>query len=88
MSIPSLLARRDSLSRALLAVCLALATLVRWSLSLIRPDVFFTPYLPAVFFATGVGGPEIGILAALVGGALGLSVSFSAGPPDFTPGGL
>jgi hypothetical protein len=32
--------------------CLALATAARWGLALIRPDVFFTPYLPAVFFAT------------------------------------
>src|ERR1700753_976110 len=63
-------------------LCLALATLARWSLSLIRPDVFFTPYLPAVFFVTAVGGPRLGILTALTGGALGLSLSFGAGPPD------
>src|ERR1700761_2683649 len=55
--------------------CIALSTVARWSLSLIRPDVFFTPYIPAVFFATAVGGAQIGVLTALVGGALGLSLS-------------
>ena len=40
--------------------CLALATLARWGLAEIRPDVFFTPYLPAVFFATAVGGARMG----------------------------
>src|SRR6202012_213312 len=65
------------------ALCLALATLARWSLSLIRPDVFFTPYIPAVFFATAVGGAQIGLLTALAGGALGLSLSFGSGPADF-----
>ena len=33
-----------------------MATLARWGLALLRPDVFFTPYFPAVFFATAVGG--------------------------------
>jgi two-component sensor histidine kinase len=65
------------------AVCLALATLARWSLSLIRPDIFFTPYIPAVFFATAVGGARIGVLTALAGGALGLTVHFGGGPADF-----
>jgi two-component sensor histidine kinase len=57
--------------------CIALATLARWCLSLIRPDVFFTPYYPAVFFATAFGGFRIGILTALAGGALGVTVNFS-----------
>src|SRR4051812_12568514 len=66
------------------ACCLALATAARWSLSMIRPDVFFTPYFPAVFFATAFGGYRIGIPTALLGGALGLSVHFSqATPVDF-----
>ncbi|MBV9456648.1 MAG: sensor histidine kinase [Bradyrhizobium sp.] len=64
-------------------LCLALATLARWSLSLIRPDVFFTPYIPAVFFATAVGGAQVGALTALAGGALGLSLNFGSGPADF-----
>ncbi len=65
------------------ALCLVLATLARWSLSLIRPDVFFTPYIPAVFLATAIGGARIGVLTALVGGALGLSIDFGSGPADF-----
>ncbi len=58
------------------AFCLALATLARWCLSLIRPDVFFTPYFPAVFFAAAFGGLRIGIATALIGGALGVSPQF------------
>jgi two-component sensor histidine kinase len=54
-----------------------LATVVRWCLSLIRPDVFFTPYFPAVFFATAFGGFRIGTLTALAGGALGVTINFS-----------
>lgn len=58
------------------ALCLVLATLARWGVSLIRPDIFFTPYIPAVFFATAVGGLRIGVLAAIAGGALGVMVDF------------
>jgi two-component sensor histidine kinase len=58
------------------ALCLSFSTLARWALALIRPDVFFSPYIPAVFFATAVGGLRIGILAALAGGALGVTVNF------------
>ena len=50
---------------------------------MIRPDVFFTPYFPAVFFATAFGGPRIGAATAMLGGALGLTVSFSEAQPDF-----
>jgi two-component sensor histidine kinase len=63
-------------------VCLGLATLARWGLSLIRPDVFFTPYIPAVFFATAVGGLRMGIVTALAGGALGVTVNFSTESAD------
>jgi two-component sensor histidine kinase len=58
------------------ASCIALSTVTRWGLSLIRPDVFFTPYIPAVFFATAFGGVRVGIATALVGGTLGVAVSF------------
>jgi two-component sensor histidine kinase len=58
------------------AACVALATATRWLLSLIRPDVFFTPYIPAVFFATAFGGTRIGIVTALASGALGVAVNF------------
>lgn len=63
--------------------CLALATLARWCLSLIRPDVFFTPYFPAVFFATAFGGFRIGIATALTGGLLGVVLNFSDTSTDF-----
>ena len=52
-------------------------------LSLIRPDVFFTPYFPAVFFATAFGGLRIGIATALAGGALGVMLNFSDASTDF-----
>jgi two-component sensor histidine kinase len=57
--------------------CIVLATVARWCLSLIRPDVFFTPYFPAVFFATAFGGFRIGTLTAFAGGALGVTINFS-----------
>src|SRR6476620_5025788 len=65
------------------ACCLALATAARWGLSLIRPDVFFIPYFPAVFFAAAFGGYRIGIATAIMGGALGVTVNFGDAPADF-----
>src|SRR5260370_19713611 len=62
--------------------CLALATAARWGLSLIRPDVFFIPYFPAVFFATAFGGYRLGIATAILGGALGVTVNFGEAPTD------
>ena len=59
------------------ACCLALATAARWGLALLRPDVFFTPYFPAVFFATAFGGFRIGIATALAGGLLGIAINFN-----------
>jgi two-component sensor histidine kinase len=64
------------------AACLALATAARWSLALIRPDVFFTPYIPAVVFATAFGGLRIGIVTTLAGGALGTALNFSDASAD------
>src|ERR1700690_3868467 len=69
-------------SVAFAAACIALATAARWSLSLIRPDIFFTPYIPAVFFATAVGGLRVGIVAAIAGGALGITVNFGTMTAD------
>jgi two-component sensor histidine kinase len=63
--------------------CLALSTAARWCLSLIRPDVFFTPYIPAVVFATAFGGYRVGMVTALAGGTLGVSVNFSDASADF-----
>ena len=57
-------------------LCLAGSTAARWALAQIRPDVFFTPYFPAVVLATMFGGYRIGILTAIVAGALGVSVNF------------
>src|SRR3979411_2707866 len=64
------------------ASSVALATAARWCLSLIRPDVFFTPYIPAVFFATAFGGYRIGVVTALAGGALGVSLNFNDASAD------
>src|ERR1700710_1836869 len=62
--------------------CLALATAARWGLAQLRPDVFFTPYFPAVFFATAVGGSRIGIGSAITSGALGVIINFSGAAAD------
>jgi two-component sensor histidine kinase len=63
-------------------LCLALSTAARWSMSLIRPDIFFTPYFPAVFFATAVAGWRWGAVAAIASGALGVAVTFGSGHTD------
>jgi two-component sensor histidine kinase len=64
-------------------LCLTSSTAARWCLSLIRPDVFFTPYIPAVFFATAFGGVRVGIATAVLGGTLGATVNFSDARADF-----
>ena len=63
--------------------CLAVSTAARWCLSMIRPDVYFTPYFPAVFFATAFGGYRIGIATAILGGVFGISLNFGDAPTDF-----
>ena len=63
--------------------CLAASTAARWCLSLLRPDVFFTPYFPAVFFATAFGGYRIGIATAILGGVSGFVLNFGDAPTDF-----
>jgi two-component sensor histidine kinase len=77
ISQPSLL-----FSAGFAAFCLALATLARWGLAQMRPDVFFTPYFPAVFFATAVGGSRIGIATAIAAGALGIAFNFGGEVAD------
>jgi len=62
--------------------CLALSTIARWGIAQIRPDVFFTPYFPAVFLAAAVGGARLGIATAIAGGALGVAVNFGSGVAD------
>src|ERR1700759_1742575 len=55
ISRPSLL-----FSAGFSVACIAVSTAARWFLSTLRPDVYFTPYFPAVFFATAIGGYRIG----------------------------
>ena len=69
-------------STAFAAGCLALATIARWGVAQIRPDVFFTPYFPAVFLAAAVGGARIGIATAIAGGLLGVTLNFSSAMTD------
>src|SRR4051812_28302927 len=64
------------------ALCLALATAARWALALIRPELAFTLYFPAVLFATAFAGFRIGLVAALAGALLGTFVSFGDPPSD------
>jgi two-component sensor histidine kinase len=62
--------------------CLAVSTAARWCLSMIRPDVYFTPYFPAVFFATAFGGYRIGLPTAILSGVLGVALNFGDAPTD------
>lgn len=77
ISQPSLL-----LSVGFAAFCLALATAARWGLSLIRPELAFAPYFPAVLFATAFGGFRVGVATVAVGGLLGAVVAFDDTPAD------
>src|SRR5580700_10018478 len=70
------------LSIGFAASCIAVSTTARWGLSLIRPDVYFTPYFPAVFFATAFGGYQIGIATAILGGLSGVILNFGDAPTD------
>src|SRR6202046_2098753 len=65
--------------------CLAVSTAARWLLAIIRPDVYFTPYFPAVFFATALGGYRTGLATAVVGGGLGIALNFGDVPSNFYP---
>ncbi|MGJ4926398.1 sensor histidine kinase [Bradyrhizobium sp. HKCCYLS2038] len=64
------------------AACLLIATGVRLGMAQLRPDVFFTPYIPAVFFATAMGGSAAGLVTAILGAGLGLALDFGGGPVD------
>jgi two-component sensor histidine kinase len=64
------------------AFCLAVATAARWGLALIRPELAFAPYFPAVLFATAFGGLRIGVVTAAVGGLLGAAVAFGETPAE------
>ena len=69
-------------STAFVAGCLLVSTIARWGIAQIRPDVFFTPYFPAVFLAAAVGGARIGIATAVAGGVLGVTVNFGSASAD------
>ena len=77
ISQPSLL-----FSTLFAAGCLVLSTIARWGVAQIRPDVFFTPYFPAVFLAAAIGGARFGIATAIAGGLLGVTVNFSSTTAD------
>lgn len=77
ISQPSLL-----FSTVFAAGCLVLSTMARWGIAQIRPDVFFTPYFPAVFLAAAIGGFRVGIATAVAGGVLGVAVNFSSATAD------
>src|ERR1700710_1985291 len=79
ISQPSLL-----LGAGFAASCLVLATAARWGLSLIRPELAFAPYFPAVLFATAFGGFRIGLATLTAGGLLGIVMAFGEQPPDST----
>ena len=64
------------------ASCLAASTLARWGVAQIRPDVFFTPYFPAVFLAAAIGGARVGTATAIAGGLLGVALNFSSATAD------
>src|SRR4051794_36143760 len=66
------------------AFCLALATAARWALALIRPELAFAPYFPAVLFATAFGGFRIGLATLTAGGLLGIVMAFGEQPPEST----
>ena len=70
------------LSIAFATFCLILATVVRWAFAQMWPDIFFVPYFPAVLFAAAFGGLRIGVITALVGGALGALVDSGAASFD------
>ena len=73
ISQPSLL-----FSTLFAAGCLVLSTIARWGVAQIRPDVFFTPYFPAVFLAAAIGGARFGIATAIAGGVLGVTINFGS----------
>src|SRR3954453_20646179 len=64
------------------AFCILLATAARWALTLIRPELAFVTYFPAVLFATAFGGFRIGLVTAGAGGLLGTFLSFGDPPSD------
>jgi two-component sensor histidine kinase len=51
------------------AICVVIASLLRWGLGFVSPDILtFPTYYPAVLFAALVGGAGPGLFAAVLGG--------------------
>jgi two-component sensor histidine kinase len=65
-----------ALKMAFSAFCLVEATLLRFGFSLVHSDVAFSPYYPAILFATFFGGIWTGIITAILGGVLGFALDF------------
>lgn len=59
--------------------------MARWVLSTLRPDVYFTPYFPAVFFSTALGGYRAGAATAAIGGVFGVTLNFGEPPGALFP---
>ena len=56
---------------AVAASLVVVAALIRWGLSFISADIFlFAAFYPAILFATYIGGPRVGVFAAVLGGAI------------------
>lgn len=50
---------------------IVIAGLIRWGLSFISQDIFlFAAFYPAILFATYIGGPGVGVFAAVLGAAI------------------
>ena len=65
-------------------LCLVVVTAARWSLSLIRPELAFSLYFPAVLFATAFAGFRIGLATAVAGAVLGTVLAFGEPATDST----
>ncbi len=61
-------------------VSLAASTLSRWGISLLRPDSPFSLYIPAVLFATLLGGLRPGVVTTIAGAGLGYVIGFGVEP--------
>ena len=65
-------------------LCLLVCTGFRWTVSNLRPDTPFTPYVPAIILLTMFAGVRAGIATAASGAFLGYFLdfgSFSEAPP-------
>jgi two-component sensor histidine kinase len=56
---------------ALATFFVVVASLIRWGLSFISEDIFlFAAFYPAILFATYIGGPGVGVFAAVLGAVI------------------